>query len=186
MSRSIERSLALIIFICVSPIFLFLIFLIKLSSEGPAIFWSDRFGKDSVIFSMPKFRTMLIETPQKATHLLDDPDKYLTSVGKFLRKTSLDELPQLISVISGHMSFVGPRPSLFNQSDLQGLRKELNIDTLMPGVTGWAQVNGRDEISIQEKIKFEKEYLERKSLSFDLYIIGLTFLKVFKSEGVSH
>ena len=182
----LERLLALTLIVLLLPIFIVLAMLIKISSKGPIIFWSDRFGKGNIIFSMPKFRTMDIDTPQKATHLLEEPDQYLTSVGKFLRKTSLDELPQLISIVRGHMSFVGPRPSLFNQFDLQGLRKEFNIDTLMPGVTGWAQVNGRDEISIQEKINFEREYLERKSLTFDLYILLLTLLKVFKREDVSH
>ena len=186
MKTFLERLVALTLIVLLLPIFIILTLLIKISSKGPVIFWSDRFGKNNIIFSMPKFRTMGIDAPQKATHLLEDPDQYLTLVGKFLRKTSLDELPQLTSIVRGHMSFVGPRPSLFNQFDLQSLRKEFNIDTLMPGVTGWAQVNGRDEISIQEKIEFEREYLDKKSLRFDFYILWLTLLKVFKRENVSH
>ena len=160
--------------------------LVKLSSQGPALYWSQRVGKNGVIFDMPKFRTMKIETPQLASHLLDDPEMYYTKIGKFLRKTSLDELPQLFSVFKGDMDFVGPRPALFNQYDLIKKRDNSNVNRIRPGITGWAQVNGRDELSIDEKVKFDKEYLEKLSLCFDFYIIWLTFLKVFKRDGVSH
>lgn len=160
--------------------------LVILSSKGGALYWSDRVGKDNKIFKMPKFRTMLLNTPELATHLLKDPDSYLTVAGKFLRKTSLDELPQLYSILTGEMSFVGPRPALFNQKDLISLRTKSGIDGLTPGLTGWAQVNGRDEISIEEKVKLDTEYLNRKSFYFDLKIIALTFLRVLGSKGITH
>ena len=161
-------------------------FLIKINSKGPALYWSERVGKKSISFFMPKFRTMIIDTPEVATHLLQEPDKFVTSVGRVLRKTSLDEIPQLYSILIGDMGFVGPRPALFNQVDLIELRKENKIDRVLPGVTGWAQVNGRDELSIEAKVKFEREYLKRKSIFFDSYIIWLTLAKVFKREHVSH
>jgi len=182
----VEATFSLIVLISLTPILIFISLLIKINSKGPALFWSERSGKDGVCFYMPKFRTMYIETPQVATHLLSDPDSHLTSVGKFLRRYSIDEFPQLISVFTGKMSLVGPRPALFNQFDLIDLRRMNKIDKDKPGITYWAQVNGRDQLSIEEKIKFEKEYIKRKSIIFDLYIIWLTILKVFKREGVHH
>ena len=160
--------------------------LIKATSRGRVIYWSDRVGRNEMIFRMPKFRTMKSKTPEKATHLLEDPVSLLTPIGGFLRKTSLDEIPQLISIIKGDLTFVGPRPALFNQFDLITLRKNSGVDILTPGITGWAQVNGRDELSISQKVFFDREYLEKKSLPFDLYIIWLTFLKVIRRQNVSH
>lgn len=159
---------------------------IRLTSKGPVIFWSDRIGKNNKIFKMPKFRSMKIDTPALATHLLDNPNYYLSPIGSFLRSTSLDEIPQLISVFKGDMSFVGPRPALFNQDDLISLRKEKDLDKLLPGITGWAQVNGRDELTIIAKVGFDEEYQRRQSFWFDMKIIGMTFKKVFKGIGVSH
>lgn len=159
---------------------------VKISSPGPALYWSDRIGRNNRIFSMPKFRTMRIETPAVATHLLSDPAAYLTPIGSFLRKTSLDELPQLWSILKGDMSFVGPRPALFNQDDLIALRAEYGVHKLVPGLTGWAQVNGRDELPIPEKVKLDLEYQERQSFGFDMKILWLTFLKVLLRDGVSH
>jgi O-antigen biosynthesis protein WbqP len=159
---------------------------VKFTSKGPVLYWSDRIGRNNEIFRMPKFRSMQIDTPAVATHLLDDPDQYLTPIGRFLRRTSLDELPQLWSIIKGDMSFVGPRPALFNQDDLIALRSQHGIHRLPPGLTGWAQVNGRDELPIPQKVKLDEEYLQRKSFGFDLYVIWLTFLKVIRGEGVSH
>lgn len=159
---------------------------IKLTSRGPALYWSQRVGQNNQLFLMPKFRSMRVDTPQLATHLLTDPDAYLTPIGPFLRRTSLDELPQLWSIIKGDMSFVGPRPALFNQDDLIAQRTALGIDRLKPGLTGWAQVNGRDDLPIPVKVKYDQEYLERQSLAFDLKIIWRTALGVLKSDGVSH
>jgi len=159
---------------------------VRLSSKGPALYWSDRVGKNSTMFKMPKFRSMLIDTPAVATHLLDNPDTYLSPIGGFLRSTSLDELPQLFSVLKGDMSFVGPRPALFNQDDLIALRTEKGVDKLLPGITGWAQVNGRDELSIPDKVALDVEYLNRKSFWFDVKILWMTFLKVINRDGVSH
>jgi len=159
--------------------------IILIDREKP-FYLSRRIGKDSKIFYMPKFRTMKSSTPQIATHLMHDPDDYLLLLGKFLRKTSLDEIPQLFSIIQGHMSFVGPRPALYNQEDLIALRKHYGIDGILPGVTGWAQVNGRDELSISKKVELDREYLKRKSFLFDIYIIWLTLIKVFRQEDVSH
>jgi len=167
------------------PMFLIAI-LIKLNSKGPILYWSDRVGRDNSIFQMPKFRSMRTDTPAVATHLLNDPDQYLTPIGGFLRKSSLDELPQLWSIIKGDMSFVGPRPALFNQDDLIFLRNECGVHQLMPGLTGWAQVNGRDELPIPQKVRLDQDYLQRKSFAFDLYVIWLTFLKVIQHDGVSH
>ena len=186
MKNLLERTLALIFIIFLSPFLGTLYFLIKINSKGPALYWSERVGKKNISFFMPKFRTMIIDTPEVATHLLQEPDKFVTSLGRFLRKTSLDEIPQLYSILMGDMSFVGPRPALLNQVDLIELRKEHKIDRVLPGVTGWAQVNGRDELSIEAKVKFEQEYLKRRSLFFDSYIIWLTLAKVFKREHVSH
>jgi O-antigen biosynthesis protein WbqP len=159
---------------------------VRLSSKGPVLYWSDRIGKNNVIFRMPKFRTMLIDTPAIATHLLDNPGSYLSPIGGFLRRTSLDELPQLISVLKGGMSFVGPRPALFNQEDLIALRKEKGVDKLLPGITGWAQVNGRDKLSISDKVALDVEYYYKRSFWFDIKILWMTFLNVVKRDGVSH
>jgi O-antigen biosynthesis protein WbqP len=159
---------------------------IKITSNGPVLYWSNRVGRNNIIFSMPKFRTMKIDTPSVATHLLDNPDSFLTPLGRLLRATSLDEIPQLYSVIRGEMSVVGPRPALFNQNDLIAMRNKKGIDKLMPGITGWAQINGRDELEIPSKVIFDEEYLLRKSFWFDIKIISLTALKVFKGSNVSH
>ncbi len=158
--------------------------LVRLTSRGPAWHWSDRVGQNNVIFRMPKFRSMRTDTPQLPTHLLQDSSNWITPLGGFLRKTSLDELPQLVSILVGHMSFVGPRPALYNQDDLVALRTERGVDKLAPGLTGWAQINGRDELSIPVKVEFDTEYLKRQSLRFDLYILAATFIRVFRSEGV--
>jgi len=159
---------------------------VRLTSKGPSLYWSNRVGKSNKIFKMPKFRSMLIDTPAVATHLLDNPDSYLSPIGDFLRRTSLDELPQLFSVLKGDMSFVGPRPALFNQDDLIALRTEKRVDKLLPGITGWAQVNGRDELSIPDKVALDVEYLNRQSFWFDIKILWMTLLKVITRDGVSH
>ena len=159
---------------------------VRLTSRGPALYWSDRVGRDNCIFRMPKFRSMRVGTPAVATHLLQDPDAHLTPIGSFLRKSSLDELPQLWSILKGDMSFVGPRPALFNQDDLITLRTASNVHYLLPGLTGWAQVNGRDELPIPEKVKLDVEYLQRQSLWFDIRILWLTFVKVVRRDGVTH
>lgn len=160
--------------------------LVKATSKGPVLYWSDRVGRDNVIFRMPKFRTMKIDTPEVATHLLASPDLFLTPIGKFLRKSSLDELPQIFSIIKGDMSFVGPRPALFNQEDLIAMRTVAGVHRLVPGLTGWAQINGRDELPIPVKVEYDSYYLEQRSLLLDLKIILLTFIKVVRSEGVDH
>ena len=159
---------------------------VHLSSKGPALYWSDRVGINNKIFKMSKFRSMRVDTPAVATHLLDNPDSYLSPIGGFLRRSSLDELPQLFSVLKGDMSFVGPRPALYNQDDLIALRTEKGVDKLLPGITGWAQVNGRDELSIPDKVALDVEYLNRQSFWFDIKILWMTFLKVVKRDGVSH
>ena len=159
---------------------------VRLTSKGPALYWSDRVGQRNKIFRMPKFRTMRLDTPAVATHLMSDPNKYLSPIGGFLRRTSLDELPQLFSILKGDMSFVGPRPALFNQDDLIALRTEHGVDALVPGLTGWAQINGRDDLPIPEKVALDVEYLHRRSFWFDLKILWLTCLKVIKRDGVSH
>ena len=160
--------------------------MVWLTSPGPALYWSDRVGRHNRIFKMPKFRSMRIGTPAVATHLLQDPKVYLTPIGSFLRKSSLDELPQLWSILVGDMSFVGPRPALFNQDDLIALRTECGVHELVPGLTGWAQINGRDELPIPEKVKLDVEYLRRQSFWFDIRILWLTFVKVIRRDGVSH
>ena len=178
--------------LAISLFFIFLIFLLLIAmlvvttSKGPALYWSDRIGKNNKIFKMPKFRSMLTGTPAVATHLLDNPDAYLSPIGSFLRLSSLDELPQIFSVLKGDMSFVGPRPALFNQDDLISLRSEKNVDKLLPGITGWAQVNGRDELSIPDKVALDVEYLNHQSFWFDMKILWMTFLKVMRRDGVSH
>jgi O-antigen biosynthesis protein WbqP len=159
---------------------------VKLTSKGPVLYWSDRVGKDNKIFRMPKFRSMLVGTPAVATHLLTNPSAFLTPIGSFLRKTSLDELPQLWSILKGDMSLVGPRPALFNQYDLISLRTEKGINVLAPGLTGWAQINGRDEIPIEQKVAFDAQYLAKQSFLFDIRILWLTVLKVIHRDGVSH
>jgi O-antigen biosynthesis protein WbqP len=161
-------------------------FMVKLTSKGPVLYWSDRVGRNNTIFKMPKFRSMQMGTPEVATHLLNNPDAYLTPIGSFLRKSSLDELPQLWSIIKGDMSFVGPRPALFNQYDLIALRTQYGVHDLLPGLTGWAQVNGRDELPVPAKVRLDVEYLQRQSLWFDIRILWLTFVKVLKRDGVSH
>ncbi len=160
--------------------------MVKLTSKGPILYWSNRVGKDNVIFRMPKFRSMQIETPAVATHLLTNPSAYLTPIGGFLRKSSLDELPQLWNIITGDMSLVGPRPALFNQDDLIALRTENGVHKLLPGLTGWAQINGRDELPIPEKVRLDVEYLHRQSFMFDFLILWRTFIKVLARDGVSH
>lgn len=160
--------------------------LVRITSKGPALYWSDRVGRHNVIFKMPKFRSMRVGTPAVATHLLADPGSHLTPIGSFIRKTSLDELPQLWSILVGDMSFVGPRPALFNQHDLIEMRTLAGVHTLVPGLTGWAQVNGRDELPLPQKVALDAEYLQRRSLWFDVRIIWLTFVKVIQRDGVSH
>ncbi len=159
---------------------------VKLTSSGPVLYWSNRIGRSNQIFLMPKFRSMRIDTPAVATHLLKDPQRHLTPIGGFLRRTSLDELPQLWSILKGDMSFVGPRPALYNQDDLITLRTQFGVDALTPGLTGWAQVNGRDELSIPDKVRLDVEYLRRQSFIFDLKILWITFLRVIRRQGVSH
>ena len=176
-------SIALLV-LCV-PITLIAI-AVKLTSSGPALYWSDRIGQHNKIFKMPKFRTMRVGTPAVATHLLNSAESYLTPIGSFLRRTSLDELPQLWSILKGDMSFVGPRPALFNQDDLISLRSEHGVDRLQPGLTGWAQINGRDELPIPQKVKLDTEYLRRQSFLLDIKIIIATFVKVLRKDGISH
>ena len=159
---------------------------VKASSVGKILYWSDRVGRDNIVFKMPKFRSMVTNTPAMATHLLKNPKSTLTPIGNFLRRYSLDEFPQLWSIIKGDMSFVGPRPALFNQEDLISLRSTQGVDKILPGLTGWAQINGRDELPIAEKVKMDVEYLERRSFFFDLKILWLTFLKVARKDGISH
>jgi O-antigen biosynthesis protein WbqP len=177
-------GVAILVFL-VAPMLLISI-AVRLSSKGPALYWSDRVGKNNKIFKMPKFRSMLTDTPAVATHLLDNPGTYLSTIGGFLRRSSLDELPQLFSVLKGNMSFVGPRPALFNQDDLIALRTEKGVDKLLPGITGWAQVNGRDELSISDKVALDVEYLNCQSFWFDMKVLWMTFLKVVSRDGVSH
>ncbi len=185
-----KRLFDLFLGICAAVAFalpiLILAIMVRLTSKGPALYWSDRVGKGNILFRMPKFRSMRVGTPPVATHLLPDPKMHLTPIGSFLRKSSLDELPQLWSILRGDMSFVGPRPALFNQGDLIALRTQHGVHELVPGLTGWAQVNGRDELPIPEKVKLDVEYLQQRSLGFDLRILWLTFVKVLHREGVSH
>jgi len=186
MKRLFDLLLAVLAFFVLLVPLILVAVLVRLTSRGPALYWSDRVGRNNVIFKMPKFRSMRVGTPAVATHLLADAHSHLTPIGSFLRKSSLDELPQLWSILVGDMSFVGPRPALFNQHDLMALRTELGVHTLMPGLTGWAQVNGRDELPIPDKVKLDVAYLQRVSLWFDLRILWLTFVKVLKRDGVSH
>lgn len=185
-----KRLFDLVLGLCAAVILalpiLFVAILVRLTSLGPVLYWSDRVGKGNVIFRMPKFRSMRDGTPAVATHLLQDPKAHLTPIGSFLRQTSLDELPQLLSILKGDMSFVGPRPALFNQDDLIALRVQYGVHELAPGLTGWAQINGRDELPIPDKVKLDVEYLQRQSFLFDIKILWLTFVKVLRRDGVSH
>ena len=185
-----KRIFDLFLSFCLVPLLLVptlvIAILVRLTSKGPALYWSDRVGVGNGIFKMPKFRTMRIDTPAVATHLLDNPDSYLTPIGPFLRKSSLDELPQLWSVLKGDMSFVGPRPALFNQDDLITLRTEKGVHRLIPGITGWAQINGWDDIPILKKVEFDEYYLLHRSFLLDIKIILLTVFKVVRREGVVH
>ena len=186
MKRVFDFILALVFSFLLLVTIVLVAFLVKITSKGPALYWSDRVGKNNTIFKMPKFRSMKVDTPAVATHLLENPESTLTPIGGFLRKSSLDELPQLWCILKGDMSFVGPRPALFNQDDLIELRTEKGVDKLIPGLTGWAQINGRDELPISEKVALDSEYILKRSFWFDIYIIWLTFLKVIKRDGVSH
>jgi O-antigen biosynthesis protein WbqP len=185
-SRAFNVFVSLLVGIFLLIPFVVVSLLVKLTSSGPIIHWSKRIGKDNVIFLMPKFRTMKIDTPQVATHLLQNGVSYLTPIGSFLRKSSLDEIPQLWSVLVGNMNLVGPRPALYNQEDLKELRTKLGVHKIAPGVTGWAQINGRDELPIPEKVQFDYEYLNKKSIWFDVKIIFLTIYKVLKRSNIQH
>jgi len=184
--RVVDIAGALAGLILLSPLLLGLSVAVRLESPGPALHWSRRIGRHNRVFRMPKFRTMRVGTPDVATHLLADPDTWVTPLGRLLRRTSLDELPQLWSVLIGHMSLVGPRPALFNQDDLVALRTAHGVEILRPGLTGWAQINGRDELPIPQKVQLDREYLERRSLAFDLRIIAGTLLAAVTGRGVSH
>ena len=186
MKRVFDLALALLAAALLALPVIVVAVLVRLTSPGPALYWSDRVGRGNRIFRMPKFRSMRVGTPAVATHLLADARSHLTPIGGFLRKSSLDELPQLWSILVGDMSFVGPRPALFNQDDLIALRTQLGVDALVPGLTGWAQVNGRDELPIPEKVRLDAQYLQRRSLTFDLRILWVTFVKVLRRDGVSH
>ena len=186
MKRIFDILLSAGILIVLAIPMLLITVLVRLTSKGSAIYWSKRIGMNGVIFEMPKFRSMQMETPTVATHLMKRPDKFLSPIGAFLRRSSLDELPQLFSILKGNMSFIGPRPALFNQQDLILLRKKNGIDGVKPGITGWAQVNGRDELSIADKVGYDVEYVNNQSLLFDLKILWMTFVKVIRRAGVTH
>jgi O-antigen biosynthesis protein WbqP len=186
MKRLFDFTFSLLAAFVLAVPFLIVYLAVKVTSHGSALYWSDRVGQNNKVFKMPKFRTMRVDTPAVATHLLPNPEQFLTPIGTFLRKSSLDELPQLWSILIGDMSFVGPRPALFNQYDLIELRKIYGVDKLTPGLTGWAQINGRDELPIPEKVKLDVEYLNNQSLVLDFKIICLTFLKVIRRDGVKH
>lgn len=186
MKRFFDLLLALIATLILALPLLVVAILVRLTSPGPILYWSDRVGRHNRIFKMPKFRTMQIGTPAVATHLLQNPAQFLTPIGSFLRKSSLDELPQLWSILANDMSFVGPRPALFNQDDLIALRTEHGVDKLLPGLTGWAQINGRDDLPIPQKVQLDVVYLKQQSLPFDIRIIVLTFLKVIRRDGITH
>ena len=186
MKRLFDLALAILAALVLAVPFALVAALVRLTSSGPALYWSDRVGWQNRIFRMPKFRTMRVGTPAVATHLLQNPSAHLTPVGSFLRKSSLDELPQLWSILVGDMSFVGPRPALFNQADLIALRTAQDVHTLLPGLTGWAQVNGRDELAIPDKVALDVEYLHKQSIMFDIRIMWLTALKVLRRDGVTH
>ncbi len=186
MKRLFDLAVALVATVFLALPIVFVALAVRLTSPGPALYWSDRVGRHNRIFKMPKFRSMRIDTPAVATHLLHNPEQWLTPIGSFLRKSSLDELPQLWSILKGDMSFVGPRPALFNQDDLIALRTGKGVHELVPGLTGWAQVNGRDELPIPQKVALDAEYLRKQSLLFDLKILWMTALKVIARDGVSH
>jgi O-antigen biosynthesis protein WbqP len=186
MKRTFDLFIVVILLVLLMIPMLLVAIAIRLTSKGPSLYWSDRIGKNNEIFKMPKFRSMLTDTPPIATHLLENPDFYLSSIGGFLRLSSLDEMPQLFSVLKGDMTFVGPRPALYNQDDLIALRTQKCVDKLLPGITGWAQVCGRDELSIADKVALDVEYLNRQSFWFDMKILWMTFLKVLNRDGVSH
>jgi len=186
MKRLFDLIVALIACFVLFLLIIAITILVRITSAGPALYWSDRVGINNTIFKMPKFRSMNVDTPAVATHLLKEPKSVLTPIGQFLRRTSLDELPQLWCILKGDMSFVGPRPALFNQDDLISLRTKQGVHELVPGLTGWAQINGRDELPIPDKVALDKEYLLRHSFIFDLKILWSTFLKVLSSDGISH
>ena len=184
MKRIFDFIMSLLAIICLSPIIIIVSLIIKFTSEGPILFKQRRIGKDNKEFNIYKFRTMRVDTPNVATHLLENPEQYITAIGKFMRKTSLDELPQLFNILKGEMSIVGPRPALYNQLDLRDMRTEVGVHKLVPGLTGWAQTNGRDEISLDLKVALDKEYLDRRNFLIDIKIIFLTVIKVLRSDGV--
>ncbi len=186
MKRTFDILLSLLMLAIFGLPMLVLALLVRSTSTGPAFYLSDRVGRENKIFKMPKFRTMRTDTPPMATHLMTEPEKYLTPIGGFLRKTSLDELPQLISILKGDMSFVGPRPALFNQEDLIALRTSKGVHKIVPGLTGWAQVNGRDELAIPIKVEYDEFYLRHRSLALDLKIMAMTALQALTGKGVSH
>ena len=186
MKQIFDFLVGVILLLSLMIIMLLIAIAIRLTSKGPSLYWSERIGQNNKIFKMPKFRSMLKGTPTLATHLLDSPDSYLSPIGGFLRRSSLDELPQLFSVLKGDMSFVGPRPALYNQEDLIGLRTEKGVNKLLPGITGWAQVNGRDELSISDKVALDVEYMNHQSFWFDIKIVWMTVSKVVKKDGVSY
>ena len=186
MKRLMDLLLCLVATVLLALPLLLVALAVRLTSPGPVLYWSDRVGRNNVLFRMPKFRSMRLGTPAVATHLLSQPDRYLTPIGSFLRKSSLDELPQLWSIWVGEMSFVGPRPALFNQHDLIALRTQYGVERLLPGLTGWAQVNGRDELPIPQKVALDVYYLQRQSVRLDLYIVYRTAFKVLRQDGVSH
>ena len=186
MKRLFDLILSTILIFSLLVPMLFISLLIRLTSKGPVLYWSDRVGFGNSIYKMPKFRSMKVDTPEMATHLMLNPDKFLSPIGSFLRRSSLDELPQLISILKGDMSFVGPRPALYNQDDLIYMRTEKGLDSLVPGLTGWAQVNGRDELPIPEKVALDVVYLEKQSFWFDMKILWMTLVKVVQCEGVVH
>ena len=186
LKRSFDLLFSFFLLVVLFPLFLLISFLIKISSEGDILYWSKRVGRHNTLFDMPKFRTMTVEAPVIATHLFSDSSSYLTKYGSILRKTSLDELPQLWNILIGDMSFVGPRPALYNQYDLIELRAKFDLDKLLPGLTGWAQINGRDDLTINEKIYFDYEYYLNYSFLFDLKILLFTILKVLKRSNISN
>lgn len=186
MKRLVDLVLGLVALAILCLPLLLIALLVRVTSPGPVLYWSNRVGRKNRIFKMPKFRSMRVDTPAVATHLLQNPEQWLTPIGSVLRKSSLDELPQLWSILKGDMSFVGPRPALFNQDDLIDLRTKAGVHELVPGLTGWAQINGRDELPIPEKVTLDADYLHRRSITFDLWILWLTMLKVLRRDGVSH
>jgi len=186
MKRLFDLLLACLLILILMPLYPLVAIMILITSRGPVIHWSERVGRNNIIFKMPKFRSMIVETPSLATHQLTHPQKYLTPIGGFLRKTSLDELPQIWSILKGDMSFVGPRPALFNQQDLIEMRSQLGLELLLPGLTGWAQVNGRDDLPLGDKVRLDQEYMNKKTLLFDLYILWRTFVNVVFQKNISH